>query len=108
MEIYFRARQQARTDFELAELNYSVHDWRPLISYADNCLRLGQELLHTNESWDHLSTLLEFDPEARKRMLATWMGPKYPWYWSAGVLLGVFGISVCVLNLSVKSLDRLK
>ena len=36
------------------------------------------------------------------------MGPQYPWYWSAAVLAGLFGLSVCILNFSIKSLDRLK
>ena len=35
-------------------------------------------------------------------------GPVYPWYWSAGVLAGLFGISVWILSLRVKSLDRLR
>jgi hypothetical protein len=35
------------------------------------------------------------------------MGPQFPWYWSAGVLVGLFGLSACILNL-VKSLDKLK
>jgi hypothetical protein len=36
------------------------------------------------------------------------MGPQYPWYWSAVVLVGLFALSACILNLSIKSLDRLK
>jgi hypothetical protein len=33
---------------------------------------------------------------------------RYPWYWSAGVLVGLAAFSICILNLSIKSLDRLK
>jgi hypothetical protein len=35
-------------------------------------------------------------------------GPVYPWYWSAGVLLGLFGISAWILSHRVKTLDRLR
>ena len=28
------------------------------------------------------------------------MGPQYPWYWSAAVLAGLFGLSACILNFS--------
>jgi ABC-2 type transport system permease protein len=31
-----------------------------------------------------------------------------PWYWSAGVLAGLFGLSLCILTTRVKSLDRLR
>jgi len=68
---------------------------------------LGQQLLGTDQTWKRLS-LLDPDQDARDQLLATYMGPQYPWYWSAGVLTGLFGLSACVLNLSVKSLDRLK
>lgn len=32
----------------------------------------------------------------------------YPWQWSAGVLLGLFGVSACILSLRVRSLDKLR
>jgi ABC-2 type transport system permease protein len=35
-------------------------------------------------------------------------GPTYPWYWSAGILVGLFGISAWILSLRIKTLDRLK
>jgi ABC-2 type transport system permease protein len=35
-------------------------------------------------------------------------GPNYPWYWSAGILAGLFGISLWTLTFRVKSLDRLR
>jgi ABC-2 type transport system permease protein len=101
------ARQKARTEYRLGELEFSRHDWRPLVSYTADLSRLGEYLLRTNETWQRLS-LLEPDFEARDRLLASYMGPQFPWYWSAGVLAALFGISACMLNLSVKSLDRLK
>ncbi len=47
-------------------------------------------------------------PAGRDRMLLTFLGPQFPWYWSAGVLTGVCLLSAFVLSLRVKSLDRLK
>jgi ABC-2 type transport system permease protein len=44
-------------------------------------------------------------PAEQVRALA---GPSYPWYWSAGVLAGLFGLSLWILSLRVRSLDRLK
>jgi ABC-2 type transport system permease protein len=42
------------------------------------------------------------------QVLAAMAGPSYPWYWSAGVLAGLFGLSVWILTSRVKTLDRLK
>jgi ABC-2 type transport system permease protein len=102
-----RARNQADINAALAELNFSKTDWRPLISYEANLRRIGQTLLHTNETWQKLSLLL---PEGTRRdgLLAQFEGSQHPWYWSAGVLIGLFGLSACVLNFSVKSMDKLK
>jgi hypothetical protein len=107
MQEYRAARRKAYTDYQLAELDFSKNDWRPLVSYSANLSRIGQALLGTNETWLHVS---QFQPnqQARDQMLATYMGPQYPWYWSAAVLAGIFGLSACILNLSIKSLDRLK
>jgi ABC-2 type transport system permease protein len=101
------AREKAGIAYQLAELEYSKTDWRPLVSYVANLSRLGQQLLHTNDTWKDLSQF-QTDPTARDKLLATYMGPQYPWYWSALVLLGLGGLSACILNLSIKSLDRLK
>jgi len=43
-----------------------------------------------------------------ERRLAEQMVPQYPWQWSAGVLLGLWLLSVMILSFRVKSLDRLK
>jgi ABC-2 type transport system permease protein len=43
-----------------------------------------------------------------ERQLADQMVPQYPWWWSAGVLAGLLGISTWILNRRVKSLDRLR
>ncbi len=81
-------------------------DWRPLISYRDNLTRIGSQLLGTDAAWDGLMKLLP--PAGRDMFRASITAPQYPWAWSAGVLIVLFGISVCILNLRIKSLDRLK
>ena len=93
-------------EFEEQEFQASKRDWSLLVSYTANLSRVGQELLGTNSSWERLS---ELRPEKdRHRFLLNNAGPQYPWYWSAAVLAGIFGLSVCILNFRVKSLDRLR
>jgi ABC-2 type transport system permease protein len=102
-----REEQEERfADFEAQQLEASKTDWRPLVSYTSNLSRVGRQLMGTDACWQKLS---EVQPTPfRKRFLATWSGPQYPWYWSAGVLVGLFGLSAFVLSLSVRSLDRLR
>ena len=83
-----------------------LNDWRPMFSYTANLHRLGAVLLDTNSAWERCATLVR--PRERAMMLASVKGPQYPWYWSAGVLAGLLGLSLCILSLRVKSLDRLK
>jgi hypothetical protein len=45
---------------------------------------------------------------ANDRVLADTMVSQFPWSWSAGVLGGLWLLSVVVLSSRVKSLDRLK
>jgi ABC-2 type transport system permease protein len=101
-----RALRKAQEDYEKQEARATARDWRPLASYTANLSRVGEHLLGTNASWASLSRLLP--AEERPQFLLTFMGPQYPWQWSAGVLLGLFGLSACILNFRVKSLDRLK
>jgi len=99
--------QQARfAEFETQQLDASKSDWRPLVSYTANLSRVGRQLLGTDACWEKLSEVQP--PPLRKRFVAQWSGPQYPWYWSAGVLAGLFGLSACILSLSVRSLDRLR
>ncbi len=100
------ARQKAQEQFQAEENRAARSNWRPLVSYTANLSRVGQHLLGTNASWEKISQLQP--PEQRDRFLLDFMGPQYPWTWSAGVLLILFGLSACILNLQVKSLDRLK
>ena len=83
------------------------HNWRALLSYTTNLSRVGAKLLGTNAAWKQIS-LLESTASGRHRLLARFGGPWYPWYWSAIVLAGLLGLSLCVLNLSIRTLDRLK
>jgi ABC-2 type transport system permease protein len=96
----------ASEEFLTAELEASKADWRPLISYTSNLRRVGEHLLATNAAWERLSQLSPAGE--RTRILSQMMGNRYPWYWSAGVLAGIFVVSACILNFSIKSLDRLK
>jgi hypothetical protein len=77
-----------------------------LVSYSANLARVGEEMLGTPAAWEKLANLRP-GPEldmARMRNISV----QFPWTWSAGVLLALFGVSVWILNRSIKSLDRLK
>ena len=105
------------------------NDWRPLFSYTANLDRLGEALLNTDAAWAKIGHAYRqqqaqvnsmpgmsgrgppppFDPfSGNERSFAEFWVPQYPWTWSAGVLAGIWGISVCILSTRVKSLDRLK
>ncbi len=99
--------RQMLARYHAAKLRDARTDWRPLVSYTGNLLRLGNYLLGTDSAWRKLSRL-EPDKAQRLRLLAGYIGPQYPWYWSVGVLAALFGISLCILKLSIRSLDRLK
>jgi ABC-2 type transport system permease protein len=109
-----RQRQQAQNDsyrdawaeIQREEREAAKTDWRPLVSYTANLSRLGQSWLRTDPCWERLSQSVP--EEERDRYLLENMGPQYPWYWSAIVLVVLLGISTCILNFRVKSLDRLK
>lgn len=100
------AFQKARVDFLDEELRAAQSNWRPLVSYTANLSRIGQQLLNTDATWRKLSQMQPVG--TREEYLFRNMGAQYPWYWSAGVLAVLFGLSVCILNFRVRSLDRLK
>lgn len=83
-----------------------VSDWRPLISYMENLRRVGRSFLGTDASLETFRQLRP--PEDKLRFRIMHMNPEYPWYWSAAVLAVFFGLSVCILNFRIRSLDRLK
>jgi ABC-2 type transport system permease protein len=100
------AWQQAWEDTQTAELEASKRDWRPLISYTGNLSRIGRALLGTADAWRAVSQMPTENQQ--DRFVFDRIGPQFPWYWSAGVLAGLFGLSACILNFRVKSMDRLR
>ena len=100
------SRPWANEEFLNSEIEAAKSDWRPLTSYAANLRRIGERLLRTNAAWERLGQLSP--PGKRNQILLQMMGNQYPWYWSAAVLVGLFLLSACILNFSIKSLDRLK
>jgi ABC-type transport system involved in multi-copper enzyme maturation permease subunit len=129
------AFQQYSTEAEILHYQDAREDWRPLCSYATNLDRMGDWLLDTDRAWLTLGQAVERsrsafgsmvgraggrvgrsanhpgDPtteSARDRLLADRMVWQYPWYWSGGVLAGLWLLSVWILTGRVKSLDRLK
>ena len=99
-------RAQAFDDLVAAQMEASKTDWRPLVSFTANLSRVGQYLLGSSKSWESLSQSLP--PKERAAILFNVVGPQYPWYWSAAVLVCLAGLSACILNFRIKSLDRLK
>jgi ABC-2 type transport system permease protein len=91
-------------------LTATLHrDWCHLVSYTQNLQRIGSALLNTQAAWQQITSLIPAQTVQRsEEILAAFAGPSYPWYWSAAVLLGLFGLSLWILTFRVKSLDRLK
>ena len=98
--------KKAEKELEEEEKEAARTNWRPLVSYTANLWRIGHRLLDTDAASARMSELAP--PEVRDRLLQKNLGPQYPWYWSAAVLAGLFGLSVCILNYRVRSLDRLR
>ncbi len=96
----------ATNQFVTAELESKKTNWRPLVAYTENVKRVGRYFLGTDVAWNKVSQLQP--PGIREQLQLVWMGPQFPWYWSAGVLGGLFILSAGILNFRIKSLDRLK
>ncbi|MGO9110104.1 MAG: hypothetical protein ACLP9L_12800 [Thermoguttaceae bacterium] len=116
---------QHRQQIEQAMRESRKTDWRPLFSYTANLNRLGEALMNTDAAWVQISRTVEKQRTQVEAMSAPWMdmkqlepaderrlaetyAPQYPWTWSAAVLAGLFGLSLCILCTRVKSLDRLR
>jgi ABC-2 type transport system permease protein len=112
-----RVREELAPSFE--------NDWRPLVSYPQNLLRLGDALIGTDEARDRFDALrtkartMPARPAGPGRQAARQpyeddydlMRPpesRWPWYWSAAVLLALAGASLWILHTRVKTLDRLR
>jgi ABC-2 type transport system permease protein len=113
---------QQRADQAMAEA--APQNWRPLCSYTANLQRLGEALFDTDSAWVEIGRAVEAPrailkpflgrggpvaaPTPNHRRLADQIVPQYPWIWSAGVLAGLWGLSVWTLSTRVRSLDRLR
>jgi len=95
---------QGRAGFVDARLSQT--NWRPIVSYTTDLARVGQQFLGTDACWRKLADLQ--NPRSRDMFLMMFLGPQYPWYWSAGVLAGLLLISAWILHSRVRSMDRLK
>jgi ABC-2 type transport system permease protein len=106
--------------------------WCPMVAYTTNLDRLREELLDMPAARGKFLALWEAGREARERATRpmfpflrggrrpppppdtpppSFLTPeylRYPWTWSGGVLLGLFGLSVATLSTRVRSLDRLR
>jgi hypothetical protein len=100
------AQRKIWTDIQREQREAARTDWRPLFSYTANVARIGRHWLGADLSWERIAETVP--AEERDQYLLQNMGPQYPWYWSAVVLAVLMGLSACVLNFRVKSLDRLK
>jgi ABC-2 type transport system permease protein len=101
-------------------------DWRPICSYTTNLERMADLLLDTDGAWVAFGKAVERPRGSLKKSLKAVMGSdarlppsyerryadrmvlQYPWWWSAGVLAGLLGLSTWTLTRRVKSLDRLR
>lgn len=112
-------------------------DWCPIVSYTGNLLRVREALLDTPAARARVIDLIEAGRRAatesanpfrfgrRGRRAAPPPAPAerpgrpenisllpdvsgYPWTWSAGVLLGLLGLSSWTLAARIRSLDRLR
>lgn len=100
------AQRKIWADIQREQREAARTDWRPLFSYTANVARIGRHWLGADLSWEKIAETVP--AEERDQYLLQNMGPQYPWYWSAVVLAVLMGLSACVLNFRVKSLDRLK
>jgi ABC-2 type transport system permease protein len=100
------AQGKAVEEYMAAEREASKNNWRPLVSYTANLSRVGRQLVGTDAAWERLVQLQP--PGGPGLALAQNIGPQFPWYWSAAVLAALTGLSACILNFRIKSLDRLK
>lgn len=79
--------------------------WCALVSYTGNLHRMHHALLGTAAAWRETQDLFGGQIELDASLL---VGDAHPWQWSAAVLLVLLGISVWILTVRVKSLDRLR
>src|SRR5205823_14667024 len=103
-------RQKLQQAEDLAQQVYADairDDWRPALSYTANLARLASMFLDTGDTMRPLVNVFVRGRRADAAVAAL-AGPQYPWYWSAGILAGLFGLSLWILKTRVRSLDRLR
>jgi len=98
-------RRAVREQVEKENAEVGKTNWRPMVSFQANYTRIGEQLLGTQAARHALYSL---QSDRGPRLEDSDSQLLYPWYWSAGVLAGLFVLSVCILSLSVRSLDRLR
>jgi ABC-2 type transport system permease protein len=116
LENWLKAAKEADIKAREKESEALQSDWRPLFSYVSNLERISDSLLNTDAAWEKIGKAFavaqgktdDGDEPTDGRRFAEMMVPQYPWQWSGGVLGGLLGLSICILTLRVKSLDRLK
>ena len=101
-----KSKKASATKAKLTSDAAASTDWRPLVSYTTNLTRVGDHMLGTRSAWEKLSQLRPAGQ--RGPFLLQLFATQFPWYWSAGVLIAIVGFSLCILNFSIKPLDRLK
>jgi hypothetical protein len=127
LQSWFQANAQAWQKSRTEQGAATRDDWRPICSYTANLNRIADLLLDTESAWITLTKAVDQPQQALKksfkvmmpadafrsppgseRRFADQMVLQYPWWWSAGVLAGLVGLSTWILTRRVKSLDRLK
>jgi ABC-2 type transport system permease protein len=89
-----------------ARLEAMRTDWRSLFSFTANLHRVGTVFLNSDAAWAQIGRLAQ--PQNPERVAVNMGIPLFPWYWSAGVLACLLGLSVWILTFRIKSLDRLR
>ncbi len=125
---YEAINRQATRDYknvrqEQVQAEAARIDWRPLCSYTANLKRVGEAMLGVDAAWVQIGVAIEKQRVAltpllggkgrkpspiNERRFADRMVFQYPWTWSAWVLAGLVGFSLCTLSTRVRSLDRLR
>jgi ABC-2 type transport system permease protein len=117
------ASEVAGIKAQLGQAEAAREDWRPLCSYVGNLNRIADVLLQTDAAWVAMGKSMMASVrgmggpgpgnmvemvQAGERRFADRMVAQFPWWWSAGVLGALVGISAWTLTRRVKSLDRLR
>lgn len=84
--------------------------WQPMLSYTAQLDCVGRALLGVDDTAVQVATQAlpqNWSIKARLDTLKYLTGPQFGWYWSALILLALFGASLWLLTTRVRTLDRL-